>query len=69
MDDGSQEHRGVAQWAINPALLSTFEADRRAVIEAKQRVMNERYERGPQYAKFKGIPQVKGAEILQRGAQ
>ena len=67
MDDGSQEHRGVAQWAINPALLSTFEADRRAVIEAKQRVMNERYERGPQYAKFKGIPQVKGAEILQRG--
>lgn len=68
MDDGAMEHRGTAQWAINPALMSTFEDHRRAVIEAKQRMVDEMYERGPQFAKFKGVPKVKGHEVLQRRA-
>lgn len=66
MDDGALEHKGTAQWAINPALITTFAADRYAIVEAKQRVMNERYDGGGHSATFKGVPQVKGSEILQR---
>jgi len=47
-------------------LITTFAADRYAIVEAKQRVMNERYDGGGHSATFKGIPQVKGSEILQR---
>lgn len=40
-DDGSQENRGIAQWAVNPALREMFADHRRAVIEAKQRQMDQ----------------------------
>lgn len=66
MDDGSQETRGTAQWAINPALKETFKAHRLAVIAAKQRRLEEIYELEPQYEKYRGAPKkVKGHELLQ----
>ena len=47
MDDGSQEHRGVAQWAINPAIIEEFKEYRQAVIKAKQHMVDTIYERQP----------------------
>jgi hypothetical protein len=40
IDDGKQEHRGVAEWAINPKLKDTFTEYRKNVIRAKQRVFD-----------------------------
>lgn len=37
LDDGSQEHLHVAQWAMNPKLSTAFRVHREAVIRAKQR--------------------------------
>lgn len=47
VDDGSQEHRRIAIWAINPAIGDKFRAQRKAVIDAKQRRMDEIYETNP----------------------
>lgn len=41
IDDGSQEHRGIAEWAINPQLIIRFKEHRDAVIKAKQRFHDE----------------------------
>lgn len=35
VDDGSQEHRGRAEWVINPHLVTMFADYRRAVVKAK----------------------------------
>jgi len=40
VDDGSGEHRGSANWLINPSLKDTFREYRKAVIRAKQDVYN-----------------------------
>ena len=42
-DNGEDERTGRAEWFINPALTTTFDAHRKAVIEAKQRRMDETY--------------------------
>jgi len=55
MDDGSQEHRHIAQWAINPSLMTSFKEHRQKVIETKQKIVNEIYKDSP-----KPIPKVKG---------
>ena len=63
MDDGEQEYKGVAQWAINPSLAQTFKSHRFEVLEAKQRMMDEMYKDNP---KGTGSPRVKGHEVLQQ---
>jgi hypothetical protein len=47
LDDGTREHQGHGEWAVNPALLETFKDQRRAIIEAKQRRMDEIYRDNP----------------------
>jgi len=42
-DNGEDERTGRAEWFINPALTTTFDAHRKAVIAAKQRRMDETY--------------------------
>jgi hypothetical protein len=37
IDDGTQEHRHYAEWAINPSVYTQFAGHRKAVILAKQR--------------------------------
>ena len=39
IDDGTGEHRGHAEWLINPHIETTFKDHRNAVIEAKQDIM------------------------------
>ncbi|MHB1956099.1 MAG: DUF3987 domain-containing protein, partial [Sulfobacillus sp.] len=36
IDDGANEHRGIAEWIINPYLKDTFKTYRQSVVEAKQ---------------------------------
>lgn len=43
IDDRTQEHRHIAQWAINPKLVTLFKDHRAKVIEAKQRQLDEIY--------------------------
>lgn len=43
IDDRSQEHRHVAEWAVNPALMEKFKDYRKKVIEAKQRQLESIY--------------------------
>ena len=43
IDDRTQEHRHMAQWAINPKLVTLFSDHRARVIEAKQRQLDEIY--------------------------
>lgn len=43
IDDGSQEHRHVAVWAIDPALAKKYARHRRAIIEAKKRTTDYIY--------------------------
>ena len=38
-DDGSEQHRGIGEWFINPALREQFADHRRNVIVAKQRML------------------------------
>lgn len=59
MDDGSKENQHHAQWAINPALAVQFKDHRKAVIDAKQRQLNEIYK-----LSTKEKPRVHGAELL-----
>ena len=47
IDDGTQEHRSMAQWAINPRILEEFKDYRRKVIKAKQAMMDEIYNKQP----------------------
>lgn len=47
IDDGTQEHRSMAQWAINPRLLEEFKDYRRQVIVAKQKIFDDIYNRQP----------------------
>lgn len=47
LDDGSDEIRGQATWAINPAIVEDFREHRKKVILAKQKIMDEIYERQP----------------------
>jgi hypothetical protein len=37
MDDGSQEHKHIAEWAVNPRLKDVFSEHRKSVIAAAQR--------------------------------
>ncbi|MGI9142773.1 MAG: DUF3987 domain-containing protein [Fluviibacter sp.] len=59
MDDGSRENQHHAQWAINPALAVQFKDHRKAVIDAKQRQLDEIYRLSK-----KEKPRVYGAELL-----
>lgn len=43
VDDGSREHQGVAEWAINPQLAVQFRDHRRLVIEAKRRQLGKQF--------------------------
>jgi hypothetical protein len=43
IDDRTQEHRHIAQWAINPRLVTHFSDYRAKVIAAKQRQLDEIY--------------------------
>lgn len=47
IDDGSMEHRRIAQWAINPRLVDAFAARRRAVTKAKQEMVDMIRENSP----------------------
>lgn len=60
MDDGTKENQHHAQWAINPALAIEFKEHRKAVIEAKQRALDEIYR-----LSRKEKPRVYGAELLE----
>ena len=42
-DDRTQEHRHIAQWAINPSMITEFADYRREVMEAKQRQLDHIY--------------------------
>jgi hypothetical protein len=43
LDDGSLEHRNIAQWAINSELQTAFLYRRKEAIAAKQRLKNQFY--------------------------
>ena len=47
IDDGSQETRHIAEWVINPAICQQFAGQRREVMEAKQRRLDEIYATNP----------------------
>jgi len=47
IDDGSLEARHIAEWVINPALTKQFARQRRDVMEAKQRRLDEIYANNP----------------------
>jgi hypothetical protein len=51
-DDGSKVHRHIAEWAINPAILTTFEQQRKAILRAKQRQRDEIYVLSPKERKL-----------------
>jgi hypothetical protein len=59
MDGGTRENQHHAQWAINPALAVQFKDHRKAVIDAKQRQLDEIYR-----LSTKEKPRVHGAELL-----
>jgi hypothetical protein len=44
LDDGSLEHRNIAQWAMNPELQKVFIDRRKEVIAAKQRLKDQFYQ-------------------------
>jgi hypothetical protein len=46
-DDGSKVHQHIAEWAINPAILTTFEKQRKDIMKAKQRQRDEIYKLSP----------------------
>ena len=52
--------KGHVIWAINPSLATVYEDHRNKVLKAKQRALDEMYEDGPKFAKFKGRKFVKG---------
>jgi len=41
IDDGARENQHIAVWAINPSILTQFKDNRRAIIEAKQRRVDQ----------------------------
>ena len=47
IDDGTQEHRSMARWAINPKIMEEFRDYRRKVIQAKQKMMDDIYDQLP----------------------
>jgi hypothetical protein len=47
LDDGSKVNRHIAEWAINPAIVTTFEQQRKAILKAKQRQRDEIYALSP----------------------
>lgn len=47
MDDGKDETRHHAQWAINPALITEFREHRRKVVAAKQKIFDDIYNKQP----------------------
>jgi len=53
-------HTRRVTWAINPAIKTMFARHRGNVIKAKQRMLDQMYERGPQFEKFKGRKFVAG---------
>ena len=56
MDDGTKENQHFAQWAINPQLITMFKDHRKAVLEAKQRQLDEIYRLAPHARKrVKGL--------------
>ena len=59
MDDGSEENKHVAMWAVNPALIDGFKDYRVSVIKAKQKRMDEVYKQST-----KERPRIKGADLL-----
>lgn len=59
-DDGSMEHRGVAEWLINPHLKDTFANYRKAVIKAK-------VERADIGTYGHQLQRVHGEELLEQG--
>lgn len=60
MDDRTQEHKHVAQWAVNPDLITAFASHRKEVIKAKQRQLDVIYK-----LSTKDKPKVKGFEQIQ----
>jgi len=68
VDDGSMEHRHMAQWAVNPQLRNQFVEYRREVVEAKQRLSDSFYRRtNVQPKPVKGNELLHGTELY-RGA-
>lgn len=61
LDDGSKEHQHHAEWAIDPRIADVFKDYRRRVAEAKQRQKDYIYR-----LSTKGIPKVKGYELLEQ---
>ena len=53
IDDGSLEARHIAEWVINPALAKQFARQRRDVMEAKQRRLDEIYANNPKDTKHR----------------
>lgn len=47
MDDGSNETRHQAQWAINPRLITEFKDYRKKVVLAKQKMFDDIYNKQP----------------------
>lgn len=47
LDDGSEETRHHAEWAINPALINEFRDHRKKVIKAKQEILDMIYDKQP----------------------
>jgi hypothetical protein len=43
LDDGSELHKHRAEWAINPAIVTSFADHRKRVLRAKQRQRDEIY--------------------------
>lgn len=47
IDDGSNETRHIAEWAINPVLITQFRDHRKKVIAAKQKIFDDIYDKQP----------------------
>jgi hypothetical protein len=63
MDDGTQEHRGMAQWAVNPLVLTRFKGYRASVLDAQARRLEEIYANNP---KGTGASEVHRYKMLER---
>lgn len=65
-DDGTQEHRGHAEWLINPHLVTMFTDYRKAVVAAKKAKLDEISSYTPD-TPSQMLRRTHGAEILEEG--
>lgn len=64
IDDGTQEHRGQAEWLINPALAVMFKDYRKAIVKAKREIKDLVVGIAPVQRSSK-FGRVKGEELLE----